>query len=339
MTTDDAEEYTESLGLIGAGMWRQIALAKRLGVPDALGLTTEEWVTQRLGGYIRLSVDDRREAVRNLTADGHSTREAGEILGVSHDTIHRDVRNLTATGEKEILQVAAQIRAEKAEVRRAERNGRLVELSNANAPLRTERRYPIVYADPPYQYDHNLSVTREVENHYPTMPLDEICDLPVAEICTPDAMLFLWTPAPLLLNGLRVMEAWGFAYRTGMIWDKQKIGMGIYTRQQHEHVLIGSRGDPITPSPSTLSPSVLSVPRTAHSAKPTELYEIIERMYPDLPRIELFARGGRAGWDAWGNQAEPPYDAAADFAGSLDVAYAAIRDRMANGGPGWAAST
>lgn len=95
MSADDAEEYTRTLGQIVAGSWRQIALAKRLGVPKALGLSTEQWVNDRLGGYIKMSVAERREAVRNLTDEGHSAREAAEILGVSHDTAARDVRNLT----------------------------------------------------------------------------------------------------------------------------------------------------------------------------------------------------------------------------------------------------
>jgi N6-adenosine-specific RNA methylase IME4 len=160
-----------------------------------------------------------------------------------------------------------------------------------------------VYADPPWRYDHPYSAGREIENHYPTMTHEDICALPVAEICTPDAMLFLWVPSPLLRKGMSVLEAWGFEYLTCAVWDKQKIGMGIYLRQQHEQVLLASRGTPIVPAPSQLSSSVISVPRGAHSAKPEVFYEIIERMYPMLPKIELFSRGRRAGWDAWGNEA------------------------------------
>jgi hypothetical protein len=91
----DAEEFTQSLGQIVSGSWRQVALAKRLGVPQALGLTLEDWVATRLGGYVKLSIPDRREAVRNLTDEGHSAREIAEIVGVSPDTAARDVRNLT----------------------------------------------------------------------------------------------------------------------------------------------------------------------------------------------------------------------------------------------------
>ena len=94
MNPTDAEEYTQSLGQIVAGSWRQVALAKRLGVPKALGLTVEQWVNG-LGGYIKMSIPERREAVKSLTDDGFSAREAAEIIGVSHETAASDVRNLT----------------------------------------------------------------------------------------------------------------------------------------------------------------------------------------------------------------------------------------------------
>jgi predicted transcriptional regulator len=90
MKRDDAEEFTQALGQIVAGSWRQIALAQRLGVPQALGLELEDWVRNRLGGYIRLSVPERREAVKELVDEGLSQRDIGEILGVDQSTIHRD---------------------------------------------------------------------------------------------------------------------------------------------------------------------------------------------------------------------------------------------------------
>lgn len=94
MNPDDAEEYTQALGLVVAGGWRQVALGKRLGVPRALGLSTQDWVENRLGGYVRLSIAERREAARELTDDGMSQREVAEVLGVGVGTVNRD----TATG-------------------------------------------------------------------------------------------------------------------------------------------------------------------------------------------------------------------------------------------------
>jgi hypothetical protein len=90
MDPQDAEEYTQALGQVVAGSWRQVALGKRLGVPQALGITTEEWVQDRLGGYVRLSIPERREAVAELTEEGMSTREIGDVLGVDNATVHRD---------------------------------------------------------------------------------------------------------------------------------------------------------------------------------------------------------------------------------------------------------
>jgi 16S rRNA G966 N2-methylase RsmD len=99
-TRQDAEEFTDSIGMIGAGWWRQIALAQKLGVPRVLGLTTEQWVNNRLGGYIKMAIAARREAVKELAAEGRSTREIEDILGIDHATAARDVvANATAGGK------------------------------------------------------------------------------------------------------------------------------------------------------------------------------------------------------------------------------------------------
>jgi len=99
------------------------------------------------------------------------------------------------------------------------------------------------------------------------------------------------------------MEAWGFDYRTNIVWVKDRDGMGYYVRQRHEMLLIGIRGRLPVPKPADRSSSVFEAPRGVHSAKPEGAYEIIERMYPDLPRVELFARRRRPGWEAWGHEA------------------------------------
>jgi hypothetical protein len=96
MNSADAEEFTQALGQIVSGSWRQVALAKRLGVPQALGLTLEDWVTTRLGGYVKLSIPDRREAAKELAAEGLSTREIGDVLGVDQSTVVRDANASSA---------------------------------------------------------------------------------------------------------------------------------------------------------------------------------------------------------------------------------------------------
>lgn len=204
-----------------------------------------------------------------------------------------------------VTQAAKEIRQEKTEQRRVERLDKIVQISSGNSDLaETAVLYPIVYCDPPWKYDYSPTDNREIENHYPTMTLEEICLLPVAEIATPDSVLFLWTTSPKLAESMRVIDAWGYTYKTCMVWDKERMGMGYYARQQHELLLIATRGAVPVPEPRNRPPSVVRVRRdNEHSAKPAEFYELIERMYPDLAKIELFARNTRGGWAAWGNQA------------------------------------
>jgi N6-adenosine-specific RNA methylase IME4 len=167
-----------------------------------------------------------------------------------------------------------------------------------------QSRFPVLYADPPWRYEFSKSQSRDIENQYPTMALDEIMALPVSDMTADNAVLFLWTTSPKLPQGLQVVDAWGFEYKTCMIWDKERIGMGYYARQQHELLLIATCGSLPVPEPQNRPPSVLRARRdNEHSAKPAEFYDLIERMYPGLPKIELFARQRRAGWAAWGNQA------------------------------------
>jgi N6-adenosine-specific RNA methylase IME4/ParB-like chromosome segregation protein Spo0J len=213
-------------------------------------------------------------------------------------------RAIVEQGERAILRAAQQIRARKAEIRRAERIVRLVAASNQSAPLLRDRRYPVIYADVPWQHDEGTTdPSRHIgSNHYPVMPQADICVLPVSELATESAVLFLWTTSPHLKKAFEVIEAWGFQYQSSMVWLKDSIGMGYWVRNRHELLLIASRGNMPHPAPSARPDSVIEAPRREHSRKPDEAYELIERMYPELPRIELFARQARPGWDAWGNE-------------------------------------
>jgi N6-adenosine-specific RNA methylase IME4/ParB-like chromosome segregation protein Spo0J len=222
-------------------------------------------------------------------------------------------RELVATGEREILRAAQQIRAKKAEIRRAERIERLALTCNQNSPFPRDRRYAVLYADPPWHfevYNEDSGVERAAGNHYPTMSLEEMCALPVSHLATDAAVLFLWTTAPHLQESFQVLAAWDFEYKTNIVWVKDKIGLGYFVRNQHELLLIATRGDMPSPSPANRPPSVISAPRREHSRKPDEAYALIEQMYPELSKIELFARQTRPGWQAWGNEVRA--DAALD---------------------------
>ena len=190
------------------------------------------------------------------------------------------------------------------EIRRREKIKRVAEIAaQAPAPLGSIGPFPVLYADPPWRYS-DAEPSRRVENHYPTMALDEIkalgSDLPATE----DAVLFLWATSPKLLDALEVMKAWGFDYKTCAVSTKDKIGMGYYFRQQHELLLVGTRGSLRCPDPEDRASSVIAAPRGLHSAKPPIVYEVIETMYPTAERVELFARQERDGWASWGNQVE-----------------------------------
>lgn len=159
----------------------------------------------------------------------------------------------------------------------------------------------VVYADPPWRYDHNEASNRDIENQYTTMTTAAISalEVPAGE----NSVLFMWATNPKLTEALDVMTAWGFSYRTNMVWVKDRIGMGYYARSQHELLLIGKRGNLPMPDPSSRPASVVTAARAEHSRKPEVFYELIETMYDGLPLAEMFARQARDGWIAWGHQA------------------------------------
>jgi ParB-like chromosome segregation protein Spo0J len=172
----------------------------------------------------------------------------------------QEQREIVARGEREILEAAKVLRAKRAEQRRAERVERLVAATKGNAPLGLSQRYSVILADPPWRYEHpTFSLSRDIEQHYPTLTLDEICALPVADLATDDSMLFLWVPPAILEQAFAVIHAWGFDYRTNITWVKPSVGMGNYVRQRHEHLLIARRGEFPLPEPAHRPNSIIEV--------------------------------------------------------------------------------
>lgn len=164
-----------------------------------------------------------------------------------------------------------------------------------------------IVADPPWRYG-NTSTRNAADKHYPTMSVDELCELPVEAHAAAESHLYLWATAPLLREAFTVMEAWGFTYKTNLVWVKPQMGMGNYFRVSHEHVLFGIRGKAPTTSKSQMSWFLAD--RTGHSAKPDSFIDIVERCSPG-PGLEMFARrDGRTprmdtdfAWSYWGNEA------------------------------------
>jgi N6-adenosine-specific RNA methylase IME4 len=180
-------------------------------------------------------------------------------------------------------------------VRRARRDHSLTP-----APALPAGPFQLIYADPPWQLG-NPDGPYAPENHYPTLPLDQIKALPVP--AAEDALLFLWAVNCLLPQAVEVMQAWGFTYKSNLVWDKGSIGLGVWTRNQHELLLLGRKGDFPPPAAEDLPPSVVAAPRRAHSQKPERFYQLIEHAYPTASKLELYARRARPGWSAWGNEA------------------------------------
>ena len=213
-----------------------------------------------------------------------------------------DQRDILASCDKKaILAAAKQINTGKWQEKRAAAVARTKEVEFNAQEI---GKYAVIYSDPPWRYENpsfGLS-SRRIENHYPTMSLDEIRAMPVRDIAHDNAVLFLWATAPKLYECMQVIDAWGFNYRTCMVWAKDKIGLGYYVRNQHELLLICKRGDMPPPEEARCS-SLIVAPRLEHSAKPDKFYDIIDAMYPGVRKIELFNRGGIDGWNIWGNQA------------------------------------
>ena len=179
------------------------------------------------------------------------------------------------------------------------------------------RKFRTILADPPWQF---LNRTGKIApehgrlTRYPTMKLDEIAALPVASIAAPTAHLYLWCPNALLPEGLAVMQAWGFTYKSNIVWHKVRKdggsdgrGVGFYFRNVTELMLFGVRGkNARTLAPGRRQVNLLATRKREHSRKPDEQYAVIEACSPG-PFLELFARGTRKGWASWGNQAGEAY--------------------------------
>lgn len=174
------------------------------------------------------------------------------------------------------------------------------------------QKYNIIYADPPWSYRvwSKKGAGRSAESHYPTMSLEHICALPVQDLADKNCALFLWVTIPCLRQGLTVIDAWGFQYKTlAFVWIKQNRksdglfwGMGYWTRSNAELCILATRGHPKRHSARVHQVIISHVEE--HSKKPHEVRERIVQLIGDVPRIELFAREKPSGWDVWGNEVD-----------------------------------
>ncbi len=225
--------------------------------------------------------------------------ELAKIAQVSHATMAKVMvieEKATPEQKQKLIIGEATVNQVYVEIRRAEVRERV---KKAEWPT---GKYRVIYADPPWQYSNAQPDYHTVQDdHYPTMPLSEICALPVSDLALDDAVLFLWVTSPVLEESLKVIKAWGFEYKASFVWDKVKHNMGHYNSVRHEFLLIAVRGS-CPPDNLKLFDSVQSAERTDHSAKPEVFRTIIDTLYSYGKRMELFARTKVDGWEQYGNQ-------------------------------------
>ena len=177
-------------------------------------------------------------------------------------------------------------------------------------------KYSVIYADPPWQYKvySKKGMGRSAESHYPTMSIEDIKALPIANLADKDCALFLWVIFPCLLEGFEVIKAWGFSYKTvAFVWVKQNKkadtlfwGMGYWTRSNVEICLLATKGRPKRVHAGIHQVIVSHIEE--HSKKPIEVQKRIIQLMGDVPRLELFARRKAEGFDVWGNEVDSDID-------------------------------
>ncbi len=217
---------------------------------------------------------------------------------------------VVAMEPKAILAAAKKINKENKAVIRKKQLDHLIKLRKQNKPLHVDgQTFELICADPAWDYLGTL------DTPYPTMPLAEILAMPVTQRAAKDAVLFLWVPASLVAEGLEVIKAWGFNYKTCAVWKKGESGTGGYFRVNHEMLMFATRGDVPTVAEGKRPVSCFEEAKREHSVKPEKAFEMIDAMYPELTKLELFCRGTpRQGWSGWGNECEGAIDADVDFA-------------------------
>ena len=195
-----------------------------------------------------------------------------------------------------------------------------IEAANAAGDLRAfakGRRFKTIMADPPWRFQNatgKVAPGHRRLNRYGTLTLAEIMELPVANVADATAHLYLWVPNALLPEGLAVLQAWGFTYKSNIVWHKIRKdggsdgrGVGFYFRNVTELILFGVRGkNARTLAPGRRQVNMIETRKREHSRKPDEQYKLIEDCSPG-PYLEMFGRGVRRGWATWGNEADESY--------------------------------
>lgn len=261
-------------------------------------LPFSRWTARRL---MAVAADGR------LASDGAlgpilpaSWRTLYELTRLDDDALKRAVASGVVNPDMQRQDVTALVKRRGRAAREADLGARVAALP--------DKRYGVIVADPEWRFEpwsRATGMDRAADNHYPTSSLEVIAARDVGAIAADDCFLGLWATVPMLPHALVVMEAWGFDYRSHVVWKKDRMGTGYWFRNWHELLLIGVRGAVPAPAAGAQWDSVIEAGVAEHSAKPEEFLEMIEAYFPSVPKIELNRRGpARPGWDAWGLEAE-----------------------------------
>ena len=219
--------------------------------------------------------------------------------GVSRATAEQyDAIQRKGTDEQktEVAEGKSSIKKVYTQIQKAER------LEKNKATEWPQGKYRVIYADPPWQYGDERSGFGGATDHYNIMTMEDLKAMPVASLAEDNSVLFLWGTAPLLPEAVELIEAWGFKYKTNIIWDKVRANLGNYTSVRHEHLFIATKGSGV-PDNTTRVDSVQVVERIGrHSEKPEEFRKIIETLYTYGNKLEMFARKSVEGWEVFGNE-------------------------------------
>ncbi len=295
---------------IGELAIRRDEILDALGQRAKSGTNVKNSRTGTPGGPVPKTTED----VANEIGISKSTLKENKQLARDLTPKAKDVVRQSDVSKKDALKLARMKPEEQDKLAEKLSNGeakslvdakRLVVKETMEEPesLSADIKYRVIYADPPWSYGNKLvDGYGAAENHYPTMSLEELCNLPVIDMTEENAVLFLWTTSPLLEECFQVIRSWGFKYKTSFVWDKVKHNMGHYNSVRHELLLVCTKGS-CTPDVQKLFDSVVVQERSdRHSEKPEVFREIIDTLYTHGKKLELFARKTVPGWDVWGNQ-------------------------------------
>ena len=259
-----------------------------------------------------------QEAADKMNVGARSVKRANVVLGKGTpeliDAVDSGNMSVTVAAKIAVMepdqqaQVIADPKPEQAikKIARQEKEWALAERTIIQTMHSMDKLYGVIYADPPWRYEtfSENGMDRSADNHYPTMSMYDMLalDVPAADDC----VMFMWATVPMLPEALDLLDTWGFEYKSHIAWIKDRQGTGYWTRNKHELLLIGTKGKVPAPAMGTQPPSVIELPLGRHSEKPAFFADMISTLYPTTPKLEMFARIGRVGWDVIGHEAPDP---------------------------------